>query len=439
MRLYLRKYSKYMLLTFSATNFRSFRGKQTLDLRASKEKPTYSWLDNNLAHVGKGEGVLKSKAIYGANASGKSNLIRALLAWQGVGLLSAQEKGVLSLIQPYSLDTSTSQLPSELVGTMEVDGKQYEYGFHATSEKISREWLVDCSKRRAVIFERTNQVLNTNSRFFPKDDRLDFLKQKQNEFFNEQVSFLSASALLEVNGTVKEVAEELRKIIVLSGVQSQHTDQMAGRLLLQEGMKESVLDFLQKMDLGIEDLIVFDRQDLTAIPLPEFKHFADRTSKRFFTVTSKKIKDDVSQSLAWLTDEGESDGTKKMIQLAPFVILTNLAGGILVVDEFESQLHTRLSREIVQLFNSTTGNPNNAQFIFSTHDTNLLDNKLLRRDQIALVEKNERGESEVYSLSEVKGVRNDANFEKDYLGGSYGAIPDVQELDIGLESATDGK
>lgn len=103
-------------------------------------------------------------------------------------------------------------------------------------------------------------------------------------------------------------------------------------------------------------------------------------------------------------------------------------GDCIVIDEFEARLHTKLSRAIIELFNDPETNPNMAQIVVATHDTNLLDPKLMRRDQISFVEKDEKGASRVYSLADIKGVRNDASYEKDYLSGRYGAIPSITNL-----------
>ena len=128
-----------------------------------------------------------------------------------------------------------------------------------------------------------------------------------------------------------------------------------------------------------------------------------------------------------------------MLVLAPLIIQAIQQGRIFIIDEFEAKLHTKLSREIVQLFNSEVGNPNNAQFIFSTHDTNLLDHKLLRRDQIDFVEKGADRASEIYSLADIKGTRKEDDFERDYLDGSYGAVPNVTDFNIAILEDRDGE
>ena len=119
----------------------------------------------------------------------------------------------------------------------------------------------------------------------------------------------------------------------------------------------------------------------------------------------------------------EAEGTKKFFAMSHLIFLVLEKGGVLFVDEFDARMHPRLTRKIVQVFNSTKSNPNNAQLVFVTHDSTLLDAKLLRRDQIVFAKKDKYGATELFSLAEFKGVRNDASFEKDYLAGKYGAVP----------------
>ena len=140
----------------------------------------------------------------------------------------------------------------------------------------------------------------------------------------------------------------------------------------------------------------------------------------------------ISTELFNLSDQ-ESEGTQKVFALAGLLVETLKEGKVLVVDEFDARLHPLISRAIVELFNSNETNPNNAQLIFMTHDTNLLSNKLFRRDQIWFTEKDRYGATDLYSLVEYK-VRNDASFESDYIKGRYGAIPYIANLNHLIEA-----
>lgn len=176
------------------------------------------------------------------------------------------------------------------------------------------------------------------------------------------------------------------------------------------------------------------RVEIDTAKLPKaIQKFAEDRKYGYLEV-QKEVYDDngtVVDTVGMEMGSSEAEGTKKLFGLAPFIFntLDQPKGGVLFIDEFDARLHPKLSRKIVELFNSKITNPNNAQLIFITHDSNFLDAKLLRRDQIAFVEKDKKGVSTIHSLVEFKGIRNDASFEKDYLKGKYGAIPILNQLD----------
>ena len=430
-----------MLITFSLENFRSFRDLSTIDLRATAKKPAYSWLEGNtVALPDKDERVVKVKAIYGENAGGKSTLLTAIAAWQGVAILSATNHYPRLPIEPFSLDAAYAERTTSLSGVFVYDGRRFEYGLKLTTGEIVEEWLYDRTIRKASIFVRHGQEVKPNPEYFGKDDRLSFLLEEPNDVFGPKISFLAAASLLKISPIVSQVAMGIRNIMVLSEAGMRSLEELPAKLMAEDQtLREETSEMLKLMGIDHGGLLAFDKENLTGVKeISGLEQFGDETDKRYFTVTSRPIKGTKDRSMVWLSDHGESAGTKKVLQLVPMIILCLRQGGVLVVDEFESQLHTRLSREIVQLFNSISGNPNAAQFIFSTHDTNLLDNKLLRRDQISLVEKDEEGGSTLYALSDIKGVTNTANFEREYLGGSYGAVPNVRDLDLALDLETVG-
>ena len=139
--------------------------------------------------------------------------------------------------------------------------------------------------------------------------------------------------------------------------------------------------------------------------------------------TKDNTNDKDDETVMLFLDIHGSEGTKRMYEMYPYISLTLKNGGTMIIDEFDARLHSRLSKKIIELFNNPKTNPKNAQILVVTHDTNLLNARTFRRDQILFVEKNKNEESHIYSLAEFKGVRNDASFEKDYLDGRYGAVP----------------
>lgn len=232
------------------------------------------------------------------------------------------------------------------------------------------------------------------------------------------------------------------KLNNISGLNDKYQD-FTTSLLEKGSCKEIFLELIRIADAGIEDLTV-NKEEFSLNKYPKefqqpLKSFRELLEKSFSMVddtitniitTHKKY--DANNKFVSFEEfdmsEQESHGTKKLFSLLGPIIDTLQTGKILVIDEFDSRLHTLLSSFIVKLFNSNEKNPNNAQLIINTHDTNLLNNKLFRRDQIWFTEKNRYGATNLYSLVEYKKVRNDASFEKDYLLGKFGAIPFIGDF-----------
>jgi AAA15 family ATPase/GTPase len=423
-----------MLLSFSVANFKSFKDEQVLDLTASALQPAFSWLENAAVPVGKEEAALRVKAIYGANASGKSNLIKALYAMLRLSLLSAKQSGILAEnIDPFGFDRKHKTEATSFELSFVADGRRYRYGFKVTKETFVGEWLYDETVRKAKIFVRTNQKVSIGKKYFDHTESVALLERGDNELYRKDASFLSVLALFNVGEVIPRVVSFMSRITIFGDVDNLSVEQNAYKLLTSEVIQAKVRDLLKYAGIDFSELFVIDKETLEDEQLPpDALAQIRRTRGRFSLVASHKWGDKDDEIVGWLTETGESQGTQKLLVLAPYIVQTIVQGRILIIDEFEAKLHTRLSREIVAMFNSATGNPNNAQFIFATHDTNLLDHKLLRRDQIDFVEKGEDRASEIYSLSDVKGIRKEADFESDYLGGSYGAVPDVTDFNIAI-------
>jgi len=209
---------------------------------------------------------------------------------------------------------------------------------------------------------------------------------------------------------------------------------MAGNALTDSTKKKFILDFLQYADIGIEDL---ETIEISPDDLPETidDDMQKTLKKKKVVVSSRTIYDGTlkESGIARFSLGGhESEGTTKMFELSPLIYRSLKEGRTLIIDEFDSRFHPLLTRKIVELYNSPQNK--DAQLIFVTHDTNLLSSDLLRRDQIDFVEKDKYGVSHLYTLVEIKGVRNNASFEKDYIQGKYGAIPFLGNFSLLLDS-----
>lgn len=422
-----------MLLSFSVANFKSFREEQVLDLTASALKPAFSWLENATVPVGKEESALRVKALYGANASGKSNLLKAMFTMIGIGLLSSRGRDVISSIDPFGFDEKLLKKPSFFEIKFIVNGTRYQYGFLVDRQQFHKEWLYDISVRKAEVFSRSFQVVKVNKKYFSRPDTVNLLTNAENEVFRPNTSFLSALSLFEMDDAVKNTVAFLSSITPIGDADNVSIEQGAYKMMEDDKLREKVRNMLEYADISFDGLFVIDREAAKkANSDMAHRYNLHSTRGQYSLLATHVVEGTTKKVMSWLSERNESQGTQKLLVLAPYVIAAIQKGGILIIDEFEAKLHTRLSREIVAMFNSATGNPNNAQFIFSTHDTNLLDHRLLRRDQIDFVEKEADRSSTVYSLADVKGIRKDSDFERDYLGGSYGAVPEVTDFNIAI-------
>lgn len=415
-----------MIEEFSFGNFWSFKEMQTLNMTAAKIKSKNSHLDTvNLIPVDEDLILLKSKAIYGANASGKSNVVRALVAFIRITNESVKNEKVLEMIESFQLSTESADEPTFFQMIFRLDGIRYRYGFEADYESIKSEWLFSTPNlREQVLFLREkDQVIEINQKHFPEGQMSIELSGGEGQIFRDNSLFLSSLASFGFGKISKQIVKKISSILVISGLGRNGGYGLAGNFLNDSVKKSFILKFLKKADLGIEDVnsVEFNGDNLPE-DMPEDVKQGFR--KRKLIVSSRKRfneKHELVGNSEFAFDLQESEGTQKMFELSPFIYASLKEGNPLVIDEFDARFHPLLTKKIVELFNSE-GNKK-SQLIFITHDTNLLSADLLRRDQIDFVEKDRYGASHLYTLVEIKGVRNDASFEKDYIQGKYGAIP----------------
>lgn len=408
-----------MIIEFSVGNFRSFKDVQTLSMVAANITSKYKGIDKqNAINVNDKWTLLKSKAIYGANASGKSNLIRALVTFISLVNNSVKDDGLLkSLIDRFLLSSDNDEKPAFFQLIFLVDGVYYRYGFEATDNKIVSEWLFGTpGKREVQFFIRQGKQIEINENQFEEGAKIINLV-RDNSLFLTVVKFL--------NGKIAgKLVDFISDIIVISGLSDKRLYSIASASLDNKEIRNQIVRMLKIADVGIEDIRKFDVPDNKTTP-PHALDEGESLTKRSLIVTSHQKTNQASNTkelVPFIFDFHESEGSKKIFEISPVILQALEEGRPLVMDEFDARFHPLLTKKLVELFNSTANN-NQTQFLFVTHDTNLLQALLLRRDQICFVEKDKLGASHVYSLAEFKGVRNDASFEKDYIQGKYGAIP----------------
>lgn len=444
-----------MLVEFSVANYRSFKERVTLSMEATAIVSHPSSLDaQNRFAVGANVHLLASAAIYGANASGKSNLIAALDFMRTFVVSSVQETtGEQPIaVEPFLLSTETKDAPSHFEIVFLVADVQYRYGFELTSEQVLREWLYRLgSRREATLFTREHGTFTVNARQFREGRGLE-------ERTRPNALFLSVVA--QFNGEVAgALVRWFAKLMILRGLEAQLERTRFRRIFNNHPYRRAVETLITSLDTGISALTAEQRplslatgnKGLEAIAQAVTATLAEHGEplEQTHILTAHSVYDAEGRevgSIAFDLDKQESDGTRRLFTLALPLMQALVEGRILVIDKLDVRLHPNLALELIRLFHHPEGNERHAQLVFTTHNTNLLSAKLFRRDQVWFVEKSRQGASDLYSLVEYrldgKIVRNDASFEKDYIAGRYGAVPFIGDLNALLgaerEQATKG-
>ncbi|MEM0993250.1 MAG: ATP-binding protein [Bacteroidota bacterium] len=427
-----------MLIDFSVGNFRSFRDIETLTMQSAKIKSKYKEVDeNNVFQHEIGYSLLKTKGIFGANASGKSNLIRAFAVFVNILKNSVKDETVVKRYEePFFLDNAKEERATFFQATFILDNQPYRYGFEIKNGNIKAEWLFGTPKEREThYFVRESMNIEINKTKFKEGQGILKLGLDDLTVFRNNSLFLGVVATFGGKNARQIINFFTNTITILSNPISDSSMTIAFNRFDQNEFRERLTDLMLTADMGITGMQKVD------VSKAELSNGAEQTLKGLekdkklgFILLKKPVFNEAKEKIGETglpLNVYEAEGTKKLFALSPFIFdtLANENGGILVIDELDARLHPRLSHKIVQLFNSKETNPNNAQLIFVAHDTSFLNAKLLRRDQITFVEKDKYGNSSIYTLVEYKGVRNDASFEQDYLKGKYGAVPFLNGID----------
>ncbi|MCG7850675.1 MAG: ATP/GTP-binding protein [ANME-2 cluster archaeon] len=413
-----------MLIEFNVQNFRSIKEEVTFSLVASADKS----LDNNLIKTDLvRDNLLRSAVIYGANASGKSNVVLAFsLLKKLVETSHMFQKGSKINYFPFKLDKKYLSEPSKFEIVFIKNDIKYIYGISFNREKIIDEYLYYYpAGRRALIFERKD---TNNYRFT--------INRKEQKFISEKtldnVLYLSNSTKLNYDKTA-EAFDWFQDNLGIIGAADHPKliEYTIHKLNEDEKMKKFILKALIEADLGINDLSAsFEKISIDEIPIAIREQLkaiisdSEGNLEKMDITTIHKVLDEMgNEDYVEFDFEEESEGTKRLFSLIGLWIDSLKNGRVLIVDELDTKLHHLLNIFLIKLFNDPTQNKNNAQLIFTTHNTNLLNLDIFRRDQIWFTEKNpSKGSTDLYSLIEFR-PRKDKNIQKGYLAGRYGAIP----------------
>ena len=416
-----------MLIEFKAGNFRSLCEPAVLSMVASHLTARNKGLDrDNVVPVHDELALLKTAAIYGPNAGGKSNLVRALRFMRDFVLESSRETqaGDLIPVEPFLLREDMISVPSSFEIVFELKGVQYRYGFELDAQHVHAEWLFSRqSTRERTLFERVFQDVTLGPGFRKEGKGLD-------ERTRPNALFLSVAA--QWNGSLStELIRWFQQFQILIGDHSRNQETLAQ--LQAEGPEKTAIDRLVKsLDLGIEQIFVVETQQ-DAVEANEsseartsFRRMGRPPTVPVYSIGTLHrrltVDGEIKDYMLFDLERHESDGTQRLFALAGVILGALRRGDLLVVDELDMRLHPLMTCELIRLFHDRETNPHNAQLVFTTHDTNLLGIDLFRRDQVWFAEKDRMGATHLYSLAEFK-VRSDASFEKDYVRGKFGAIP----------------
>lgn len=428
-----------MLIEFTVTNFRSIRSPQTLSMVASKALKK-SGLENNAFEAGVSEDglprLLRSAVVYGPNAAGKSTLVGALSfmrKWVNTSAQKAQVGEAIKDVQPFLLSANSRKQDSEFEIHFIEEGVRYQYGFSLNSERITSEWLIAYPLGKPQRwFER---AFNPTAQKDEYKFSTSFIGGKK--LHNDRAS-LTISNALYLSVAVQKGNEQLRPVFYWFQkrlrIVSEMDDLRSGftqRMCEKPEDKKDVLEFMSSADISVDDIAIEKREFSTDdLPSDMPAAFKDELLKDLNGKTRREAKflhkDVDTGDLVEFDEDDESKGTISLFAFAgPWLdVLKN--NYVLVVDEIDTSLHPLVVHHLVRLLNSHKGR---AQLVFTTHDTTLLSQRILRPDQIWFVEKDKGNSTHLYSLADFSPRENEA-IEKGYLNGRYGAIPFLSKLDF---------
>ena len=419
-----------MLIEFRVGNFRSFKERQTFSMvgAALPEHLKENTFDSGLKGFDR---LLRTAVIYGPNAAGKTNLMKAVQFMKEFVISSASTSGASQYpYSPFKLSKAMCKTPSEFEITFIQNGARYAYGFSMGAKQIEKEWLIEHVQSRSrtrgrKLFERT---------WSKKAKKYDWkfgssFKGERNTWSNstrEEALFLSTAT--QLNSTqLRPVFDWFqKKLVVVVGAMTLN-ESLSLRLWDEPDGKERLLPFLKEADLGIVDVQI-EKQ-----PLPLGGGIIVGTNPAMLVQRPGSPTPDIMKViLAHASDDPknpvgfdfteESSGTQILFKTAGAWLNVMKNGEVLLFDEIDTNLHPSLLTFLVRKFHSNSTNPNNAQLVCSTHNTTLLDQGIFRRDQFWFVEKQRTGASRLYPLTDFS-PRKDEVIERWYMRGRYGALP----------------
>ncbi|MFA6630402.1 MAG: ATP-binding protein [Sulfuricurvum sp.] len=438
-----------MLKRFTVENFSSFQKENSLDLTAGR-------IELNQEHLYNFEKVkiLKSAVIYGANASGKSNLFKAIDYAKEIVLNNLDN--VDTYKKYFRLDHDSLKKPTKFEFEIELNDRFYSYAFSSfvNKKEIVEEWLYEIGKNTPdLIFERNNNEIKLGKLLQKKEVKNRFeiyiedMKNQSSKLFLSEIAKkeLDISEINIINDIYGWFADKL--IIIYPNTQYEELSSLRNNSSLAKTFKK----YLGEFDTGVVDISSIEEdfeKTLKNIPDELRKQIIKDLSKddvigtlkmpdgQFYTVYKDKNDELKVQKIGLIHSndveeifelKDESDGTKRLFDLIPLIGKFSMDYTI-IIDEFDRSLHPKLTKKFFELFYKLNDANSKSQLIVTTHESTLLDQELVRRDEVWFVEKDKNGASNIFSLNQFK-VRYDSKIEKAYLLGRYGAIPIFKTFD----------
>lgn len=423
-----------MIIQFTVGNFLSFKDKMTFSLAANKDTEH----KEALFSVKGGGRFIKTAAIYGLNASGKSNFIKAIRFFRDFVnsgfVLNAGNSTKIIPVNPFLLNEQTEKQPSFFEAIILINGEKFVYGFEVSQKEVHKEWLYRTPGKKKF-FSREKQNFDIASDYKEGPSEIGKITREDSLVLTNLAKFNGAFA--------RKIVDEITKVEILTAPVD---DELGQRLLMLAVSKykddshyRKIMDeFVLEADFGIEAI----KAEYGHVPADELAKVAPDFVKEFMqkanfssavqhkiSATHKKFNAKDKQIGEVSFDfSAESHGTMQTFILSALFAKVIIEGGTLIIDEINSALHPIICRFILFKFNSKETNPKNAILLFTTHDIGLLDKEFLRRDQAWFVDKNSFGASEIFSLDHLS-ERKDVSYSKRYLEGRYGAIPYIKALE----------
>ncbi len=425
-----------MFIEFSVTNWRSIKTVQTLSLSAAKGNELAR--SNTFASPAPASHtLLRSAAIYGPNAAGKSNIILALQMMKQMVLKSASESqlGDDIAVQPFRLDNETEGQPSEFEIIFVANGVRYQYGFAATATRVIEEWLYAFPSGRPQRW--LGRAWDGAAYQWETTGALAGPKHVWQASTRENALFLSTAVQLN-SKQLMPIFDWFKQNLRIASIAGWHPG-FTSKMCENDASRSKVLDFLKAADLDIHDMQI-EKETFSAKHLPADLPAAmmdellnDLKAQKIIQI--KTIHQTAQGTPVRFELDDESAGSRKFFAIAGPWLDALEHGRILVIDELNDQLHPKMLQFLIQLFHANETNPRNAQLIFTTHDTSILSQQVFRRDQIWFCEKDDGQATRLFPLTDFSPRKGREDLEANYLAGRYGALPWLRPLSERKEHA----